>query len=95
MTYKEMVAKVANDLGLTKKLVDRTYRAYWKAINEYVSSLPLKEDLTDEDFKSLRPNINIPSLGKLYVTLDRYHNIKKMYKVRSELFSDNATHKED
>ena len=60
------------------KIVDKTYRAYWRAIREHITSLPLKEDLTDEEFLRLRPNVNIPSIGKLYVTLDRYHRLKKV-----------------
>ena len=79
MTYKEIIAKVAGDLGLSKRLVDKTYRAYWKAVREHISSLPLKEDLTDEEFMKLQPNVNIPSIGKLYVTLNRYHRINESY----------------
>ena len=80
MTYDEIVAKVAEDNGLSKRLVDRTYGAYWKSIREYITSLPLKDDLTDDEFNAIRPNINIPSIGKLYVTLDRYKSMKKLHK---------------
>lgn len=80
MTYDEIVAKVAEDNGLSKKLVDRTYRAYWKSIREHITSLPLKDDLTDDEFNMLKPNVNIPSVGKLYVTLDRYKAMKRIYK---------------
>lgn len=80
MTYKEIVSRVAEETGLPVMLVDKTYKAYWKSIRDYVSSLPLKEDLSEEDFNKLRPNINIPSIGKLYVTLDRYKAMKKTYK---------------
>jgi len=79
MTYKDIIVKVAGDLGLSKRLVDKTYRAYWKAVREHISSLPLKEDLTDEEFMKLQPNVNIPSIGKLYVTLNRYHRINESY----------------
>jgi hypothetical protein len=81
MTYDEIISKVSADTGLTTRLVDRTYRAYWKAIREHIKSLPLKEDLTDEEFMKLRPNINLPSLGKLNVTLDRYHGMKKYFEI--------------
>lgn len=77
MTYDEMIATVAEELKLPKGLVDKTYRAYWRVIREHIKSLPLKEDLTDEEFLKLQPNVNIPSLGKLHVTLDRYHRMKK------------------
>ncbi len=93
MTYDEIVEKVSSDTGLPKKIVDRTYRAYWKAIREHISSLPLKEDLSDDEFNGLRPNINIPSIGKLCVTLDRYKKMKKMFRIKNNIY--NATHKED
>lgn len=76
----EIFAKVAEQMGLSKEFVEKTYRAYWKAVKEHVNSLPLKEDLTDEEFLKLQPNINIPSIGKLYVTLDRYHTTKAVQK---------------
>lgn len=79
MTYDEIIAKVAADNELPKKLVDKTYRAYWKSIREYIVSLPLKDDLTDDEFKDIRPNINIPSLGKLNVSLERYRTMKKLH----------------
>lgn len=87
MTYDEIIGIVAADLGLPRKIVDRTYRGYWKAIREIITALPLKEDLTDDEFLKLRPNVNIPSIGKLYVTLDRYKRVKAvnhMYRKRRE-----------
>lgn len=80
MTYDEIIAEVAESTGLTRHIVDRTYRAYWRTVRSYITSLPLKDDLTDEEFSKLRPNINIPSIGKLYVTLDRYKRMKKVHK---------------
>jgi len=79
MEYEDIVSRVADSMGLSKKLVDRTYKAYWKAVKEYITTLPLKQDLSDEEFLQLRPNVNIPSIGKLYVTLDRYKTIKKKH----------------
>ena len=81
----KIIAKVSQQTGLPKRTVDRTYRAYWKAIREHVTSLPLKKDLTDEEFMKLQPNINIPSIGKLYVTLDRYQRMKKAFNKYKEL----------
>ena len=77
MTYNEIIAEVASNTGLSKNFVNKVYRAYWKAIRDHIIALPLKEDLTDEEFQKLRPNVNIPSLGKFNVTLDRYHRLKK------------------
>lgn len=79
MTYEEIVAKVSEDTGLSRKLVDRTYKSYWRAVREHIKSLPLKEDLSEEEFNKLKPSVNIPSIGKLYVTYDRYKKIRQRY----------------
>lgn len=80
MKYEEIVSRVADSTGYSKRLVDKTYRAYWKAVKIYIESLPLKKDLSDEEFLELKPNINIPSIGKFYVTLNKYHRIKNYIK---------------
>lgn len=88
MTYREIISKVSESTGLPRGLVDKTYKAYWKAIRNHITSLPLKEDLTDAEFLSLQPNINIPSIGKLYVTLDRYHGVKKNFEIQYKKYRD-------
>ena len=80
MTYEEIISGVSDSTGLSQRLVHKTYKAYWRAVREHIASLPLKEDLTDEEFLRLKPNVNIPSIGKLYVTLDRYHKLREQYK---------------
>lgn len=94
MTYEEIVVRVADAYGLDSSLVDRTYKAYWKVIREHVTALPLKEDLTDEEFLKLQPNVNIPSIGKLYVTLDRYKRLKKQFKNYKEIQAEQQQTKE-
>ena len=85
MTCDEAINKVSVELGLPKGLVDKTYRAYWRVIREHISALPLKGDLTDEEFQKLQPNVNIPSIGKFHVTLDRYKRLKKSYNLQQQL----------
>jgi hypothetical protein len=65
MKHSEIIKKVAEELNLPEELVSRTYDAYWKFIRETISSLPLKNDLSKEQFDSLKTNFNIPSIGKL------------------------------
>jgi hypothetical protein len=84
MTYKEIISTVSEQTGIPFHTVDATYKSYWKAVWEHISSLPLKDDLTDEEFLKLRPNVNIPSIGKLCVTLDRYRRMKKMHRMFEE-----------
>lgn len=95
MSYEEIISTVAAETGLSSRLVDRTYKAYWKIIREHIKSLPLKEDLTDEQFANLQPNINLPSLGKLNVTLDRYHGMKKHFEIHYKNYKGNKYKKKD
>ena len=85
MEYNEIITVVSDKLGLSKDMVDKVYRSYWRSVKEYIGSLPLKEDLSDEEFLSLQPNVNIPSIGKLYVTLDRYKGLKQKMKILESL----------
>lgn len=99
MTLDEIIEIVSKDMGLSKSITDRIYKAYWKAVRDHITSLPLKEDLKDEEFLQLQPNVNIPSIGKLHVTLDRYHRVKnfnEIIKQKTRLKRErNAAHKED
>lgn len=79
MELEQAFAKVSMETGIPEELVRRIYRAYWRKVREYVSSLPLKEELTDVEFGRLRPNVNIPSIGKLHVTLERYRTMKRIH----------------
>lgn len=92
MTYDEMIRRVSQSTGLPILLVDRTYKSYWKMVREHISTLPLKEELTDDEFQALQPNVNIPSIGKLYVTLERYKSIKRRYKQKQD--NENVENKE-
>lgn len=80
MTYWEIINKVSGDIGLSPDTVDKTYRAFWKYIRDSIQSLPLKEDISEEEFLMLRPNFNIPSLGKLTCTYKRYFGVKEKFK---------------
>ena len=84
MTYEEIVGKVALELGLSKTLVDRTYKAYWRSIREHIVSLPLKTELTQEELDRLQPNVNIPSIGKLHVSYERYLKIRNFKHINRE-----------
>lgn len=96
LIYEKVVAEVANSLGLSKRLVDRAYRSYWRVVREHISTLPLKEDLSDEEFAKLQPNVNIPSIGKLYVTAEKYRWLKDKFKqIRQIRENRNAEDNED
>lgn len=81
MIYSEALRQVSIELGIPVEVVKEAYESYWKFIRESIKSLPLKEDLTKEEFDKLRTNFNIPSIGKLSVTWERYVGKKKQWEV--------------
>ena len=70
--YNRAVENAAKDLGLDISLVDSVYRAYCKLIIERLSELPLKKDLTEEEFNKLQTSVTFPSIGKFYCTWKTY-----------------------
>ena len=80
MNYPDIIGKVSQEMGLPPEVVDTAYKSYWKFIKQTIQSLPLKDDISEEDFTKLRTNFNIPSLGKLTCTFDRMLGVKKRFK---------------
>lgn len=87
MNYSNIVAKVSKELDLPNELVDKVYKAYWYSIKQLIQELPLKDNLSEEEFNKLKCNFNIPSIGKFSITYDRYKRCKNRF--------DNAKNKED
>ena len=79
MNYPDIIGKVSQEMGLPPEVVDTAYKSYWKFIKQTIQSLPLKDDISEEDFTKLRTNFNIPSLGKLTCTYDRMLGVKKRF----------------
>ena len=85
MTYEQIIESVANELQLPVDLVRKTYKAYWQFVRDTIQQLPLKDELSEEEFKKIKTNFNIPSLGKLYCTRDRYLRVKKRFEYINNL----------
>ena len=81
MTLNEIIAKVSTELNLPEDLVRKTYSEYWSYIRNTIEDLPLKDNLTQTDFSELRTNINVPSLGKINCTYERYIGMKKRFNI--------------
>ena len=79
MNYQDAIDHVANKLELPREVVKEAYESYWKYIRCTISELPLKDDLSEEEFNKLRTNFNIPSIGKLSCTYPRYRAIKDRF----------------
>lgn len=78
-TWEKAVKEVSKELGIPENVVKAAYLSAWKFVVRKIQELPLKEDLTDEEFNKLRTNFNMPSLCKIYVTGDMYRRTKRMY----------------
>lgn len=77
MTYREIVEQLSEELNIPEEVTDTAYKSFFEFIRSTIVELPLKENLSEEDFNKLRPNFNIPSLGKLHCTYDRYRRMKE------------------
>jgi hypothetical protein len=83
---EEIAKKLASELGLSVEAVINAYKAYWAFIREKIKELPLKKNLSEEDFNYLKTNFNLPSMGKLNCTYDDWE--RKHSKVNSEYYED-------
>ena len=90
MNYPDIIGKVSEELNLHKEVVGKTYKSYCLFINKSIKSLPLKEDISEEEFSRLRTNFNIPSLGKLCVTWNRLVGCKKRFNLIKQIREKNV-----
>ena len=93
MNYKKALDQVANKLNIPVEVVREAYESYWGYIRCTISELPLKEDLSEDEFNKLRTNFNIPSIGKLACPYDRYKAIKDRYKYVKKLRNEEVVYK--
>lgn len=84
----KIVEKAALQLNLPYERVWEVYSAYWKFIKNYLSSLPIKEDISKEEFAKLRTSVNIPSLGKFFVEWEHLQAKKERKRKVHEGFKD-------
>ena len=85
---KEIILDVSRNLDISPDVVEKVYKAYWSFIKETIQALPLKDNLSEEEFSTLKTNFNVPSLGKLCVTWNRFVGCKKRYELIKKLRSN-------
>jgi hypothetical protein len=76
-------------MKLPVEVVELAYKSYWKFIRKTIQELPLKDDLSEEEFAKLKTNFNIVSLGKLSCTYDRYKRVKLREKYKNAKYKEN------
>lgn len=85
MKYSDIINKVSEELNLSREIVENTYKAYWNFIRVTIEELPLKTKISQEKYEKLRTNINIPSLGKLNCTYNRYIGICNRFNIINKI----------
>ena len=65
MKINDILSEASELLNINSNTINKVYRMYWKVIKDYIQSLKLKRDLSEEEFNNIQSSINIPSLGKL------------------------------
>jgi len=92
---RETIRRLSRELGLSEATITKTYKAYWLFIKETIGALPLKEELTEEEYSKLKTNFNIPNLGKLACPYQRWQAVKnksnKLREIRHAKHKGNST----
>lgn len=78
MRYQEAVKQAAKELNIPEDTALLAYTSMWKLIREKAGSLDLKnKEVTEAELFEMKPNFNLPLIGKLSVTIQRINNIRK------------------
>lgn len=67
---------VAKELNIPEEVVRAAYVSSWEFIKNTIREIPLKTDMTEEEFSKYKTNFNLPSLGKFYCNYKRYKSIR-------------------
>lgn len=76
----DKIKEVSVTLNIPFEVAKKAYYSVWEFIKGKMASLPLKEEISEEEFKQLKTSFNIPSIGKLACTYDRYKSMHTYYK---------------
>lgn len=87
----EIYDQVAKELGLESEVVKAAYQAQWQFIRNTIEELPLKEELSEEEFSRLRTSFNLPSLGKIYTTNEKVKRAKRRVEYLKKLMANAKT----
>ena len=82
MNYKPIFEKVSQETGIPEEVVSLAYRTFWKFIRETITELPLKENLTEEEFNELNNYQKIADTYKNKMPEDeKLYDLAELFKV--------------
>lgn len=77
---KDTLKRLSKELDIPEDTILKVYKSYWKFIKDTIKDLPLKEDITEEEYNKYKTSFNIPYLGKLACPYKRFTGMKKKLK---------------
>lgn len=86
---KTKIKKLSQELELPEDIITKVYLSFWKSIQKVIEDIPLKNDLSEEDFKQYRTSVNLPSIGKLNCSFEHYQKVKRKYQYNKKLKNEN------
>lgn len=94
-SLKKIFKLVSLETKISESTIEVMYRLYWRFIKEKLESVPLREVLNKEEFKKHKTSINMPSLGKIFVSYEKYEGLAKRYKYMQQLRNKGEEHVKD
>lgn len=94
MRTDDAIRQVSKELNIPYEVCRKAYMSAWKFIYRNAETPVLSIDTPVEEFRRCRMNFNIPSLGKLNITEDKFNKINRKFRYTLELRKRNAENKE-
>lgn len=85
---KRIIKLVSIETKISESTIEVIYRTYWEFIKDTFETLPLKSLENEEEFNKLKTSINLPSLGKLYVTWDKIEKHRRRRTYLNKIFEN-------
>lgn len=83
--YNQIIKDVAKEVNLPEEVVNEAYKSFWLFVKTKIEELPVKKDISNDEFDKLSTSFNLPSLGKLACTRDKFEKLKKRLKFGEQI----------
>lgn len=94
MNWEDAVRQTSEEMDIPFEVCKAAYLAQWQFIRDTIQELPLKT-IPIEEFDSLRPNFNVPSLGKFYIEKNNFVKLRKAFEFINKKKQENDKGKRD
>lgn len=80
--------EVADSLGYDEEVVKDVFMKTFEFIKMKIEELPLKTEMTEDEFNKLKTSFNLPKLGKFGCDYKTYNKLIKRHKNREKNYED-------